>query len=115
MLGNKEGDDITLMVDSVSAINLAKNSIAHGISKHIDIVVPIGLTAFKRNNTLEKCPSNQDWSILLKLYGTANGTHVGLDAPACWYDIYALCNKSQIATFYKNLLRIFIYVLLLLV
>lgn len=36
-LGNEEGDTITLMIDNVSTINVAKNPIAHGSSKHIEM------------------------------------------------------------------------------
>lgn len=36
-LGNCEGDVVRLMVDNVSAINLAKIPIAHGRSKHIEM------------------------------------------------------------------------------
>lgn len=36
-LGNKKGDVVTLMVDNISVINLAKNPIAHGRSIHIDM------------------------------------------------------------------------------
>ena len=36
-LGSNEGEATTLLVDNVSAINLAKNSIAHGRSKHIEM------------------------------------------------------------------------------
>lgn len=34
-LGNEDGKVITLMIDIVFAINLANNSIAHGIRRHI--------------------------------------------------------------------------------
>ena len=36
-LGSSEGGAITLLVDNVFAINLAKNLIAHGRSKHIEM------------------------------------------------------------------------------
>ncbi|XP_058765508.1 uncharacterized protein LOC131639000 [Vicia villosa] len=36
-LNSSEGEAITLLVDNVSAINLAKNPIAHGRSKHIEM------------------------------------------------------------------------------
>lgn len=36
-LGNNGGDVVTLIVDNVSAISLAKNPIAHGRSKHIEM------------------------------------------------------------------------------
>lgn len=36
-LGSSESEDVTLLVDNVSAINLANNPIAHGRSKHIDM------------------------------------------------------------------------------
>lgn len=36
-LGSCEGEVVTLLVDNIYAINLAKNSIAHGRSKHIDM------------------------------------------------------------------------------
>lgn len=36
-LGNSEGETVTLLVDNVSTINLAKNTIAHGMSKHIEM------------------------------------------------------------------------------
>ncbi|XP_058775646.1 uncharacterized protein LOC131649925 [Vicia villosa] len=36
-LNSSEGETITLLVDNVSAINLAKNPIAHGRSKHIEM------------------------------------------------------------------------------
>lgn len=35
-LGNNEGDVVTLLVANIFTINLAKNPIAHGRSKHID-------------------------------------------------------------------------------
>lgn len=36
-LGSNEGGAVTLLVDNVSTINLAKNSIAHGRSNHIEM------------------------------------------------------------------------------
>lgn len=36
-LGRNEGETVTLFVDNVSAINLTKNAISHGRSKHIEI------------------------------------------------------------------------------
>lgn len=36
-LGNNEGEAVTLLVDNVSAINLAKNLIARERSKHIEM------------------------------------------------------------------------------
>ena len=36
-LDNSEGEVVTLLVDNVFAINLAKNPIAHGRSKHIEM------------------------------------------------------------------------------
>ena len=36
-LGSSEGETVTLLVDNVSAINLAKNLIAHWRSKHIEM------------------------------------------------------------------------------
>ena len=36
-LGSKDEEVITLLVDNVSAINLARNPIAHGKRKHIEI------------------------------------------------------------------------------
>lgn len=38
---------------------------------------------------MEKCPSIEDWSSLLKLEKKKN---VACDAPVCWYDIWALVN-----------------------
>lgn len=37
-LGNSDGEAVTLLVDNVSAINLAKNPIIHGRSKHIEMM-----------------------------------------------------------------------------
>lgn len=34
-LGSEEGDAVTLMVDSVFAINISKNPTSHGRSNHI--------------------------------------------------------------------------------
>lgn len=36
-LGSSEGEVVTLLVDNVFVINLSKNQIAHGRSKHIEI------------------------------------------------------------------------------
>lgn len=36
-MGNSEGETVTLLVDNVFAINLSKNLIAHGRSKHIEM------------------------------------------------------------------------------
>lgn len=38
-MGNNEGEFATLLVDNVSTINLVKNLIAHGRSKHIEMRV----------------------------------------------------------------------------
>ena len=35
---NTEGEAVTLLVDNVSAINLSKNPISHGRSKHIEMI-----------------------------------------------------------------------------
>ena len=69
----------------------------------------------QKNNTLEKFTSFKDQSSLLKLYGTAKGTHVWRDAPTCWYNIQVLCKMHRITTVKQNILRRFSYVLLLLV
>lgn len=37
-LSNKENEVVTLMIDNVSAINFAKNLIAHGRSRHIEMI-----------------------------------------------------------------------------
>lgn len=36
-LGSSEGEVVILLVDNVSVVNLAKNSISHGRSKHIEM------------------------------------------------------------------------------
>lgn len=36
-LGSNEGDIVTLLVDNAYVITLAKNPIAHGMSKHIEM------------------------------------------------------------------------------
>lgn len=35
--GSSHGEIVTLLVDNIFVINLVKNSIAHGKSKHIEI------------------------------------------------------------------------------
>ena len=36
-LGNNEGKVVTLLIDNILAINIARNPIAHGRSKHIEM------------------------------------------------------------------------------